>query len=122
MFFIHVVSGWALWYLFLKTKNMIKIDFEKTKPDFVSGDFKWYIDKHFQDYIENKQAENLPKLKGLGCFVVKSENVEDYVLIDNKQNVIDGYPYTLEGYGQMEAKINIIKISKHFDEHEKVNI
>ena len=101
---------------------MIKIDFDKTKPDFINGDFEWYIDKHFQNYIENKQAENLPKLKGLCCFVVKSSKVEDYVLIDNKQNVIDAYPYTFEGYGQMEAKINIIKIHKHFEEYEKANV
>jgi len=101
---------------------MIKIDFEKTKPDFVNGEFKWYIDKHFQNYIENKQADNLPKLNGFGCFVVKSNDIEDYVLIDDKQNVIDGYSYTIDGYGQMEAKINILKISKHYDEYEKANV
>lgn len=101
---------------------MKKIDFNKTDPYFVNGDFKWYIDTHFQNYIETKQADNLPKLKGLACFVVKNNDIEDYVLIDNKQNVIDGYPYTFEGYGQMEAKINIIKISKHFDEYEKTNV
>ena len=101
---------------------MTKIDFDKTKPCFVNGEFRWYVDKYLQDYIENKQADNLPKLNGFGCFVVKGKDVEDYVLIDNKQNIIDGYPYTLEGYGQMEAKINIIKISKHFDEHEKFNV
>ena len=101
---------------------MNKIDFEKTKPDFINRGFKWYIDKHFQNYIENEQADNLPKLKGFGCFVVKSKDVEDYVLIDNKQNVIAGYPYTLEGYEQMEVKINMIKISKHYDEYEKTNV
>ena len=101
---------------------MTKIDFDKTKPCFVNGGFRWYVDKCLQDYIENKQADNLPKLNGFGCFVVKGKDVEDYVLINNKQNIIDGYPYTLEGYGQMEAKINIIKISKHFDEHEKFNV
>ena len=101
---------------------MIKIDFENTKPDYVNGDFKWYVDKHFQNYIENEQAKNLPGLKGFGCFVVKSKEVEDYVLIDNKQNVIDGYPYTLKGYEQMGAKINIIKILKYYEEYEKANI
>ena len=103
---------------------MNKIDFEKTKPDFISGYYKWYVDKHFQNYIKNEQAYNLPKLKGLCCFVVKNKDIdiEDYALIDNKQNVIDGYPYTLEGYGQMKAKINIIKISKHYEEYEKSNI
>lgn len=101
---------------------MKEINFEETKPYFENGDFKWYVDKHFQNYIENKQADNLPELDGLGCFVVKGKDTEDYVLIDDKQNVISAYPYTLEGYGQMEAKINIIKVSKHFDEHEKTNI
>lgn len=100
---------------------MVKIDFNKTKPYFVDGDFKWYVDKHFQNYIENKQAHNLPKLKKLACFVVKSDSVEDYVLIDDKQNIISAYPYTFDGHGQMEAKINIIKIKKHF-ENGKSNI
>jgi len=39
-------------------------------------------------------------------------------LIDNRQNVIDAYKYSLEGYEQMTAKINIIKISKHFDDYD----
>lgn len=101
---------------------MNRIDFDKVKPDFVNDTFKWYVDPHFQSYIENSQADNLPRLKGIGCFVVKGKEVEDYVLIDNKQNIIDAYPYTGEGFGQMEAKINIIKISKHFDDYEKDNI
>ena len=97
---------------------MTKIDFNETEPDFDNGQFKWYVDKHFQSYLENQQADNLPKLKGLGCFIVKGGDKEDYVLIDNKQNIISAYPYTTEGFTQMEAKIKIIKISKHFDEHE----
>lgn len=102
---------------------MIKIDFDNVKPNFENEDFKWYIDKYFQNYIESKQANNLPNLKGFGCFVVKGKDlVTEYVLIDNKQNIIDAYPYTSEGAGQMEAKINIIKISKHFDDYEKVNV
>jgi hypothetical protein len=100
----------------------MKIDFNKTKPDFVNGNFKWYLDKHFKNYIENEQAENLPKLNKIACFVVKGNEVEDYVLIDNKQNILGAYPYTFEGYGQMEAKINIIKIHQHFEEYEKSNV
>jgi len=100
---------------------MNKIDFKNTTPNFINGDFKWYIDKHFQNYIENEQTFNLPKLKGIACFVVKNKDIENYVLIDNKQNIIDEYPYTLGGYVQMEAKINIIKISKCSDECEKSN-
>lgn len=101
---------------------MKRIDFDKAKPDFVNEGFNWYIDEHFQDYIQTKQAFNLPKLKGLGCFIVKGEDVEDYVLIDNKQNIICAFPYTFEGYGSMEARINIIKISKHYDDYEKANV
>lgn len=91
------------------------------KPDFDNGEFKWYIDPYFQEYLQNTQAENLPKIKDLACFVVKGKNILDYVLIDNKQNVIDAYSYP-DGFEQMEAKINIIKITKHFDGYEKNNI
>lgn len=97
---------------------MNKIDFEKTKPDFVNGDFKWYIHKDLQNYIEKEQADNLPALKGFGCFVVKSQDVEDYVLIDNKQNVVDGRPCTLQGYEQIQTKINMFKIAKHYEQHD----
>ena len=96
---------------------MKKIDFDKTTPDFINGDFKWYIDKYFTEYIESEQAVNLPKLSGLGCFIVKSNDIEDFVLIDDKQNVIAGYNYGLCGFEQMVAKINILKISKHYDEN-----
>jgi hypothetical protein len=99
---------------------MKKIDFDKVKPTFTNGDFNWYIDEVFQNYIQTQQADNLPNLKGIGCFIVKNDKIEDYVLIDNKQNVIAAYPYNQNGYEQMTAKINIIKISKHFEEHELV--
>lgn len=101
---------------------MDKIDFNKAKPYFDNGQVKWYVDRYFQRYLENEQAENLPKLTGLGCFVAKGGDVEDYVLIDNKQNVIGAYPYTIAGHDQMLAKINIIKISKHFEDYENRNI
>ena len=94
---------------------MIRIDFNNIKPDFINGDIKWYSDKDIQNYIEKKQAFNLPKLKGFYCFIVKNILIEDYVLIDDKQNVIAYYHYNLEGYQQMLAKINIIKIAKYFN-------
>lgn len=92
-----------------------------TKPTFDNGESKWYLDPHFQEYLQNEQDENLPKLENLACFVVKGKYITDYVLIDNEQNVIDAYSYP-EGFEQMEAKINIIKVSKAFDSHEKNNI
>jgi hypothetical protein len=101
---------------------MDKIVFNKDIPYFTNNEnFRWYVCKELQRYIETKQTENLPKLIGFGCFIVKGKDIEDYVLIDNKQNIIGSYPYTLEGFGQMEAKINIIKISKHYDDYEKEN-
>jgi len=95
---------------------MKRIDFNTAKPMFDNGHCKWYIDKHFQMYLENQQALNLPKLKGLGCFIVKGPDIEDYVLIDSEQNILASFKYTQEGFRQMEARINIIKISKHYDE------
>ena len=101
---------------------MKRINFDTIKPDFTNVQFKWYKDNHFNTYLTNKQARNLPRLKGLGVFIVKSDDIEDYVLINNKQEVISYYPYTFEGYGQMEAKINIIKVAKHFDDYEGKDI
>jgi len=94
---------------------MKRIDFEKEIPYYDNGISKWYLDEYFNQYISKEQAFNLPPIKGLYCFIVKAGNIEDYVLIDGNQNIIARYKYNNEGFGQMEAKINIIKINKHFD-------
>lgn len=100
---------------------MYKPDFKTLKPNFQSEDFKWYLDVELQKKIETNEADNLPSLKDLYCFIVINEtkNISDYVLIDNNQNVISSYDYSFNGYEQMIAKINIIKITQHFDEHEQ---
>jgi len=98
------------------------IDFETTKEHFNSGTHKWYADEYFNDYLKNQQAKNLPPLKGFMCFIVRNEEIEDYVLIDSEQSILAAYPYTNEGFGQMEARINIQKIDKHFSDHEKGNV
>lgn len=100
---------------------MKTIDFENTTPDFINGNFKWFADKHFNKYIQREQADNLPALANLMCFVVKNGSVQDYVLINNNQEVLAGYPYP-HGFEEMEAKINILKISKHFDDYEKDDV
>lgn len=92
---------------------MIKIDFENTPCDFDNGQTKWYKEPELQKYIETQQAENLPSLKGMGCFIVKGvssngDDVEDLVLINHSQQILGNYPYSLNGYEQMEAKINIL--------------
>lgn len=74
-----------------------------------------YIHKNLQEYLERQQADNLPKLEGFGCFIVKGVDIEDLVLIGSKQNILSSYPYTLEGYMNIEAKINMIKILKHME-------
>lgn len=95
---------------------MNNIDFENAKPCYINGEHKWYIADELQQYINNKQAENLPKLTGFGCFVVKGLEKTEYALIGSNRNLIDVYPYNFEGYCQMEAKINFIKIAQHYDE------
>lgn len=93
---------------------MRKIDFNSETPYFVNGEFKWYLDDPITGYLKNRQAHNLPSIKNMACFIVIGNKVEDYVLINDNQNVISAYPYTQKGFEQMIAKINIIKISKHF--------
>jgi len=90
-------------------------------PYWINGDFKWYIDKKHQDYITKEQADNLPKLTNLGIFRVvnEKENIDDYVLIDDKQQPIKSYTYNSEGAEQLKAFINILKVSEHFEQNEK---
>jgi hypothetical protein len=89
-------------------------------PYWINGDFKWYVDKQYQDYLVREQAENLPSLTNLGIFRVinEVEGIDDYVLIDDNQQPIKSYKYGGDGAEQLEAFINILKISKHFDSNE----
>lgn len=90
------------------------------QPYWINGNFKWYIDKKYQKYIDCEQAENLPRLEGLGIFRVvnEKENIDDYVLIDDKRNPIKNYKYSGSGAEQLEAYLNVLKVSKHFDSFE----
>lgn len=97
---------------------MKKIDFANTKPYFDNGKCKWYLETYFNKYIENEQEFNLPALTGLCCFVVKGQDIEDLVLIDDKQKILTSYRYSFNGYDQMKTFINVLKISKHYDENE----
>lgn len=98
------------------------IDFEKVEPFYQNDVTKWYIDKKLQTYIGTEQKYNLPILENFYAFAVIGNSISDYVLIDDKQNIFGTYNYTPEGYGQMIAKINFLKIDKHFDENEKANV
>ncbi len=92
----------------------------ETTPYWINGDFKWFIDEKFQNYLRREQADNLPSITGLGIFRVvnEKENIDDYVLINDKQEVIKYYNYSDEGAEQLEAFINILKISKHFNDSD----
>lgn len=89
-------------------------------PYWINGNFKWYFDKKYQDYLNNQQAENLPPIKNLGVFRVINEvdSIDDYVIINDKQEPIKSYTYNSQGAEQLEAFINILKVSKHYDDNE----
>lgn len=93
--------------------DITRIDFENTKPYLDNGTCKWYVDQELNRYIQKQQDFNLPKLNGYFCFVVKGDE-ENYVLINDRQQVITDYVYSFEGYGLMQAYINMLKIAKYF--------
>lgn len=116
---------------YTKNSNYLSLDKERDvastlinsdQPVFLNNGYSWYIDRYFQNYLENEQAENLPSLKGYGCFKVVSKESDEYVLINNKQQVLAVFNYNAEGMDRMQARINMIKVSKHFDNYEKNNI
>lgn len=94
---------------------MLNFDFKKNKPKFINGEFEWYLFEDIQKKIDSEQANNLPKLDNVFCFIVKSKTICDIVLIDNKQNVIDSKPYNYQGIEEIEVKISMMKIYKHFN-------
>jgi len=96
-----------------------KINFELEKPYFDNGVCKWYVDKYFLDFINNKQDFNLPKLDNVFCFITTNlKDVYDYVVINNKQEVLFTYKYDSNGFEQLLFKLKFCKISKYYDEHE----
>jgi hypothetical protein len=91
------------------------------KPFWVNGDFNWYLDTVNQDFLISKNGFNLPPLKNLQCCIVinEKENVKDFVLIDNKQNIICSYDYPKKQH-EYETKIKMLKIKKYYDECEGI--
>ena len=88
---------------------------------FDNGTCKWYYNIYFQKYLTTQQSDNLPILNGLGCFNVKGNDIDDIVLIDNKQNIVKSFKNSSEGTEQMEVFINMLKIDKHFGKTENIN-
>jgi len=95
-------------------------DYTNETPYYDNGVTKWYYEKYLTNYIRNEQDFNLPKLSGLGCFVTLGVDINDLVLVNDKQEVVKYYPHNISGLEQMKYFINMLKISKYYDECEKV--
>lgn len=97
------------------------IDLTKEKPFYINGDVKWYKDHITQEFVDTKNAFNLPALKGLHCFVVTNEvkGISDYVMLNGKQDIICAYefPNKREEY---ETKIKMFKIVEYYDQQEGI--
>ena len=100
----------------------INFDPNKVQPVFDNGINKWYDSIYFNEYIKANQADNLPSLdiERYRCFIVIGPECRDYVFVDDKQRIWGSYRFNAEGHEQMKVKINIIKISKHYDDSETV--
>lgn len=96
---------------------------ELSKPFWVNGNFEWYRDEKTQMFLSSRNDFNLPPLDNLHCCIVinKAENIQDYVLIDDKQNIICAYKYPSQ-YHEYETKIKMLKIVKYYDECERENV
>jgi len=89
---------------------------QERMPSFQHEQFSWFVELDLQKYIKIEQESNKPALNNIACFIVTSDKDPVYVLIDDDQNVLAEYNYNLEGYMQMEAMIDILKVAKHFDD------
>lgn len=91
-----------------------------TKPFWINGDFNWYFDEKNQTFLTSKNDFNLPPLNNLQCCIVinKKKNINDFVLIDNKQNII--LSYTKDKQHEYEVKIKMLKIKKYYHECEGI--
>lgn len=94
-------------------------DITNKSPKYIQGDHKWYECEYVDKYIQTEQAYNLPKLEKLMCFIVINEqmNLNDIVLVDY-DHILKAYSNTLNGYDQMIAFINILKVDEHFKKFE----
>mgnify|MGYP006914604982 CR=1 FL=1 len=94
------------------------IDFSKEIPYFEHGEFKWYIDKFHTNYIRTENANNLPSLNNMACFIVIGDKTKEYVVIDYIQNPLFAYSYP-DKQEELLCKINWYKKAKHINDSEK---
>ena len=88
----------------------------ENNPIFDNGITKWYLDQDLTDFASSKQNRKLPSLKDTACFAVIGENISDYVLVNNKQQVLLTSHYGVSHSQEtMETRITAYKIQKNYE-------
>ena len=86
------------------------------KPYFENGTTKWYKDEELTDFATQRQNDNTPSLGKVVCFVVIGEGIPDYVLIDDKQNVLLTSHYGVNhSVDTMKTRITALKVSNSYE-------
>jgi|GEM_PF-3018914 len=85
-------------------------------PYFVNDEgFEWYIDKDITDWATKDTDTGIKGLKGVMCFFVKKGDDINRVLINDQQQILAD-DRSLE---QICVKIDLMKIVKNYELHEK---
>lgn len=77
-------------------------------------EYRWSLNEEIQEYINNEQNENLPRLGNVVCANVKGQNINALVLIDNEKRIIDKQPNNVWGKSLIYYKIDFLKLQLHF--------
>lgn len=86
------------------------------KPYFENGTTKWYKDEELTEFATQRQNDSTPFLGTVMCFAVTGEGISDYVLIDNKQNILLTSHYGVNhSIDTMKTRITALKVSNNFD-------
>lgn len=86
------------------------------EPNFTNDEgWEWYIDKDRTRYVQKDEIKNGNKgLKDVYVFYVRKEDEWNWIVIDNKQNIL-AVEYGLDGLGH---KLDILKAAATFNKVE----
>lgn len=86
------------------------------KPYFENGTTKWYKDEELTNFATQKQNDNTPSLGTVMCFAVIGEDISDYVLIDNRQNILLTSHYGVKhSEDTMKTRITALKVNNYYE-------
>jgi hypothetical protein len=86
------------------------------KPVFVNAEgFEWYLDKDTTDWATKDTDNGIKGLVGVACFLVKKGDDINRVMINDKQQML----LDDKNLEQMCVKIDLMKIVKNYELHEK---